>query len=71
MVCVIVEVFDELPCVISRSSCGFKDEWDQVDAGVMSNFFFSSRLTMKPGRPLAAVMRLTLEEKGDTMAVSM
>ena len=68
---VVVKMFDELSGVVSRPSCGFKDEWDQVDAGYLSNFFFSSRLAMYPGRALAAVMRLTLEEKGETMAVSM
>ena len=31
---VVVEEFDELPCVISQSSCGLEDEWDQIDAGV-------------------------------------
>ena len=36
---VIVEEFDELPCVMSRSSCGLEDEWDQVDAGVSVELF--------------------------------
>ena len=34
--------------------------------GYLSNSFFSSRLAMYPGRALAAVMRLALEEKGET-----
>ena len=36
---VVVEVFDELSGVVSRPSCGFKDEWDQVDAGVSFELF--------------------------------
>ena len=36
---VVVEVFDELSGVVSRSPCGFKDEWGQVDAGVSVEFF--------------------------------
>ena len=36
---VAVEEFDELPCVISRSSCGLEDERDQVDAGVSVELF--------------------------------
>ena len=33
------KVFDELSGVVSRPSCGFKDEWDQVDAGVSVEIF--------------------------------
>ena len=36
---VTVEVFDELSGVVSRPSCGLKDEWDQVDAGVSVELF--------------------------------
>ena len=36
---VVVEVFDELSGVVSRPSCGFKDEWDEVDAGVSVELF--------------------------------
>ena len=36
---VVVEEFDELLGVASRPSCGFKDEWDQVDAGVSVELF--------------------------------
>ena len=31
---VAVEVFDELSGVVSRPSCGFKDKWEQIYAGV-------------------------------------
>ena len=27
------QVFDELLCVVAKSSSGLEDEWDQVDAG--------------------------------------
>ena len=37
----------------------------------LSNFLFSSRLAMKPGRALAAEMSPALEENGVTIAVSM
>ena len=36
------QVFDELLCMVARSSSGLKDEWGQVDA-YLSNFFASSR----------------------------
>ena len=36
---VAVEVFDELSGVVSQPSCGFKDEWDQVDARVSVELF--------------------------------
>ena len=36
---VVVEVFDELSGVVSRSPCGLEDEWDQVDAGVSVELF--------------------------------
>ena len=36
---VAVEVFGELLGVISWSSCGLEDEWDQVDAGVSVELF--------------------------------
>ena len=35
---VVVEVFDELSGVVSRSPCGLEDEWDQIDAGVSVEF---------------------------------
>ena len=31
---VVVEVFDELSGVVTRSPCGPEDQWGQVDAGV-------------------------------------
>ena len=31
---VVVKMFDEPSGVVSRPSCGFKDEWGQVDAGI-------------------------------------
>ena len=43
---VVVEVFDELSCVVSWPSCGFEDEWAQVDAEVSVDLFLSSRLAM-------------------------
>ena len=55
--------FDELLSMKTGSSGGLKDEWDQVDAGISVDFFFSSRLAMRPGRALAAVMRPILAEK--------
>ena len=38
--------------------------------GYLSNFFFSSRLAVWPGRALAAEMSPALEENGVTIAVS-
>ena len=38
-VCVVVEVFDELSGVVTRSPCGLEDEWGQVDAGVSVELF--------------------------------
>ena len=34
-----VELFDELLGVVTRPSCGFEDEWDQIDAGVSFELF--------------------------------
>ena len=48
-------MFDEISGVVSRPSCGFKDERDQVDAGVSVELF----LFFAFGQ--AAVMRLMLE----------
>ena len=39
-------VFDELLCVVTRSSGGLEDKWDQIAAGVRVEFVSSSRLAM-------------------------
>ena len=39
--------------------------------GYLSNFFFSSRLALYPGRALAAEMSPALEENGVATALSM
>ena len=61
---VIVKVFDEYSGVVTGSSSGVKDKRDQVNARILVEIFFSSRLAMKPGRALAADMSPALEEKG-------
>ena len=36
---VAVECFDEFLCAVAKSSCGFEDEWGQVDARVPVELF--------------------------------
>ena len=66
--CVTVQRFDEL---FGRGNLG--DPWcpgqrGQVDSKYRSNFFFSSRLAMKPGRALAAERSPASEENSVTTA---
>ena len=61
---VAAEVFDELLCVLARSSSGLKDERNQVDAGVPVKLFLLFAFSnTKPGRELAAENSPALEEK--------
>ena len=67
---VVVEVFDELSGVVTRSPCGPEINGARLMRGYLSNFLFSSRLGHVAWASAGSGHEADVEEKGVTIAVS-